>query len=184
MDVRKWLSETVPPSSPLLQLYEHPAPRTEHVKQTTWPWSKRKRKLSTESLLSLPSRCKKKILPDPGDTLDPDADDNTHSDASHPTSRSETSLESEPYKRKPRRKTRPERYDPAPKHANGRGSHTKRPRNDESKKTRRKAKRNKAEKPGIDRVRNFQAKNVSTDRLTVRHAFLGWDGWSANRCRS
>jgi hypothetical protein len=92
------------------------------------------------------------------------------SEASHPSQidSAESESSSHRYARKPRRKTRLERYEPKP--VEERVKHVHPSRKGESKKARRKTKRKKGEHSGSGIADGFHAKNVSGDRLTVRAA--------------
>jgi hypothetical protein len=74
---------------------------------------------------------------------------------------------SQRYTRKPRRKTRPERYDPSSTVIKKRGEHAHRHHKSESKRARRKSRRVKGKDPATDIAQSFHAKNVYGDRLTV-----------------
>lgn len=73
----------------------------------------------------------------------------------------------EPYRRRSRRKTRVDRYDPKPENSRKRRPGKSKTRKET--KTRKQARRNK-EKHGIGHVHTFHAKNVARDRLTVRQS--------------
>lgn len=134
MDIRKWLEETEQPEAPRETL------RRKHPR--------RRSKSDSSFLEPLPPR-----------THSPrqETRDKSVSEVPYPTS-SDCSNDSQ-YARKPRRKTRPDRYEPS--------SRVHRGRKDEGKKAQRRAKRKKNGKPG-EVIQNFKAKNVSGDRLTVR----------------
>lgn len=180
MDIRKWLDETVlpqqPPSpSPHDQRHEYPALRIERARRAPIEKHKRKQSTSDSSLLDDPRQRRSSVVPKQGNIIKENV--NEGASASHPTSRSESSVSSEPYRRKPRRKTRPERYEPVPQGARERGTHTRRQKKGESKKTSRISRRNKSGKPRNDIVESFQAKNVPRDRLTVTCALAGQVRW-------
>jgi hypothetical protein len=138
MDIRKWLDETVQPEAPRDPI---------NLQQTTKP-AKRKRRRRPDSSILDP----RPLASSPHLSVDDSAGEAVQATCSDSSSSSR-------YARKPRRKTRLERYEPAP-HAHG---HCK----GESKKTRRKPRCKKSEMPpGV--MHTFQAKNVSGDRLTVR----------------
>ncbi|KAF1975864.1 hypothetical protein BU23DRAFT_529815 [Bimuria novae-zelandiae CBS 107.79] len=172
MDIHKWLNETVlpqQPPSPHNRGVEHHALRLEQAERDSREKRKRKQSTSDSSLLDDPPQRKKVVLPERGNTVEEDAYEGTRTDASHPTSCSESSASTDPYKRKPRRKTRLERYEPVPPaHAKKRGTHTQRHKKGESKKIRRMSRRKKADKQGSGIVPSFQANNVATDRLTLK----------------
>ncbi|EDU50896.1 predicted protein [Pyrenophora tritici-repentis Pt-1C-BFP] len=134
MDIQKWLDETVQPDAP---------PGSSKRKVS------RKRSRSDSSLIDPhpPSPCPQQV----------DSDGGTN-EALHATL-SNCSTDSR-YARKPRRKTRPEHYEP--------GAHAPPLQKGKSKKTRRK--KSKA-LPGM--VQNFQANNFSGDRLTLKPRELG-----------
>jgi hypothetical protein len=140
MDIHKWLSETVlprQPPSPLGQGETCHAPRPHELERA--PREKHGRKQSSSDSSMLDARPQHKKAPPSGRVppTEQEADETGHTDASHPTARSERSVSNEPYRRKPRRKTRPERYGPV------------------------------ANKSGSGIVQSFQAKNVPQERLTV-----------------
>ena len=173
MDIRKWLAETdqaVHPEQPAVEPFLLPK------QPGSAPYARRRRKRAStdSSLLKAPSpqpRCKgvpvmKRDHPDVRD-----ATDWTHSDGSHST-RSESvsnSTTSQRYARKPRRKMRLDRYEAA---MTKRGKeqdvspHSNRKR--ESRKSKHRSRRKKAEKTHSGIGQEFYAKNVSKDRLTVR----------------
>jgi hypothetical protein len=170
MDIRKWLNETEDAEA------TNPAPRSganlflpvEKVKPVFADKRASKRTKSDSSLLDpRPSHPKRHKA-----TSGESADASASSEAS-PTDRDPSNLSdasSQRFARKPRRKTRPERYEPSLKRNKERGKHIHQSRRDKSKKTGRKSKRKKEEKPGSGIGQDFQAKNVSKDRLTVRTA--------------
>jgi hypothetical protein len=137
MDIRKWLDETVPPEAPR---------ESNDLHQTAEPAERKRRRRSDSSMLD-----PRPPASSPHASLDDSADEALQATCSDSSS-------STRYARKPRRKTRPERYEP--------GSHAHRHRKDESKKRRRKPRRKRGDKPP-GAMQTFQAKNVSGDRLTV-----------------
>lgn len=170
MDIHRWLSETVlpqqPPSPPEQgQVYNAWTPK--EPEQAPHEKPKQKRSTSDSSLLKSPPRRKKGLRPGRVPSVEQDADEMGNTDASHPTCRSERSISSAPYRRRPRRKTRPERYEPLSKDAKERGLHAQRRDKGESNKHRRKPRRQEASRSGSGVVQSFQAKNVRQDRLTV-----------------
>jgi hypothetical protein len=152
MDIRRWLDETVLPEQPI----EVPPAPTSTKKPDRVPKKKRRRSSSDSSFLEAASR-RKKTPPVRFEVAE------TASEASH-TSRSGSSSSDQPYARKPRRKTRPERYDPTSEHRKG-----------ESSKKKRKTRRKKVDKKGSGRVQSFHAKNVPKDRLTARSTACSFD---------
>ncbi|KAF2118552.1 hypothetical protein BDV96DRAFT_643794 [Lophiotrema nucula] len=180
MDIRKWLNETVLPEQPPT-LPEHlglaPFLRVKEVEQQERR-PPRKRNTSDSSLLEARPRRRKTHVHEElqvdhaapiereSDIVDDSASGSCCSNAS---SRCTSSQLSQPHARKPRRKTRPERYEPAPaKGVKERGTHVHHRRKGESIKTKRKSRRKKADKPGIGLVQSFHAKNVHGDRLTLK----------------
>lgn len=171
MDIRKWLAETEDPVS-------SEQPEDGRFLLTRQPDTvldarrRRKRSSSDSSLLKAAS-------PQPrrkGNTarkLDrceiPDVINEGLSDTSHSTSgRSTSSHASQRYARKPRRKTRADKYDVEPKRGKERDAGQRPSRKSESKKSKRKFRRRKDEKTHNGIGQEFQAKNISRDRLTVR----------------
>ncbi|KAH4803010.1 hypothetical protein HBI25_117060 [Parastagonospora nodorum] len=171
MDIERWLNETaeagIPPKqgqasdSAFFQPTEIPRAvfKDKHA---------RKRARSDSSLLApqtyLPRVSPVKTKPTPEKQVDTSA----HSDASRPSRSDSTGSESSShrYARRPRRKTRPELYEP--KRNKERGKHVHQSRKDESKNPRRKSKRKKGDKSDSGVAQNFHAKNVSRDRLTLK----------------
>jgi hypothetical protein len=166
MDIRKWLNETVLPKQPPSPPDQRSLPPLLEARETEQPHGeKRRRKRSTSDSSLLDTRPQRKKTPPTEDAAD--VEGSACSEAFHPASQSSgSSKSSQKYARRSRHKTRPERYEPAAKEE--RGTHTHRCRKGESKKTKRKAKSRKAEKPGTNIVQSFHAKNVPSDRLTVR----------------
>jgi hypothetical protein len=160
MDIRKWLDETVQPEAP----GEPVEPRQKAAPSKRK--RQRKRSKSDSSLLDPatfppPPRRRRKSSPEIVRKAPIERGTANDSASEAPQATVSDSSNSSRYMRKPRRKTRPEHYEP--------GSHADRDRKGESKKTLRKSKRKKREQPGIGGiVQNFHAKNVSGDRLTVR----------------
>lgn len=170
MDIQRWLDQTVlpeRPASPPVVRIEAPIALPKKPEQAHKKKRRRRHSTSDSSLLEVPPPRKKTPPITREADIDQSADDSAYSDASHPTSRSGSSTSSL-YARKPRRKTRPERYEPTLKDVKGRGRHIHRHRKGESKKTQRKPRRRKVDKPGSGIVQSFYAKNVPRDRLTVR----------------
>ncbi|KAI9695632.1 MAG: hypothetical protein M1820_008479 [Bogoriella megaspora] len=85
---------------------------------------------------------------------------------SHVSHQRSSSISSGAYKRRPRRKTRADRYNAAPK------SHEKRcpslQGEDRDGGSRKRKRRRRVEKPGVGVVQTFQAKNIVKDRLTFK----------------
>jgi hypothetical protein len=174
MDIRRWLDETVlpeqPPSPNLpeqlgLARFLHP----KQPERASRGERRRKRSTSDSSLLDTRTTCKEVPLATGAADVEEDAEDSGCSNASSPADPSlESSASSQCYVRRPRRKTRPERYEPALKDARERGMQVYRRGKGESTKKRRQSKRKKTDKPGVGLVQSFHAKNVPKDRLTVR----------------
>ena len=168
MDIQKWLDETVlpeqPPSPP-----DHgslpPLFQSREIGQTHREKRRRERSMSDSSLLDIrPQRRRASPIEDVADV-----EKNACSEASHPASQSSrSSKSSKKYARRPRHKTRPDRYEATANEIKKRGTHTHRLRKGETKKTKRKSKSKNAEKLGTGIIQSFQAKNVPSDRLTVR----------------
>jgi len=180
MDIQEWLDKTVlpqQPPSPLEPCSETHPPYVEPIGHASHQRHRRRRPTSDSSLLeALPPR--KKAAPVESEhRLGADADESAESDASHPAAHTESSASSRPYRRRPRRKTRPDRYDPVPKHVQKRGKHTQRLSKGESKRTKRRSRRSNVDKPDSAIVQGFHAKNVPQDRLTVRSATTNMACW-------
>ncbi|EOA88902.1 hypothetical protein ACJQWK_05632 [Exserohilum turcicum] len=139
MDISKWLDDTEQPDFP---------------SDSSTPAHPRRRATSDSSLLE--------PLAPKAPSRQHDARPQTASHARH-AAPSECSNASR-YARKPRRKTRPDRYEP--------NVHHRRRRNTSPKKPQHKSARSNKEKPGVV-VQSFRAKNVSRDRLTLKPPDLG-----------
>ncbi|CAO2656751.1 Nn.00g055540.m01.CDS01 [Neocucurbitaria sp. VM-36] len=171
MDIGRWLDETVQPEH-LPSLPQTSAVATFYPKRPDPALGgrhRRERSKSDSSLLDplLREKTPKRKRNPPTEAS---TDDNANSEASHLT-RSEptgSNSSSQKYARRPRRKTHPERYEPSSKAVQERGKHAYRSRKGESKKSLRKSKRKKCEKPCSGIVQCFHAKNVSGDRLTLK----------------
>ena len=180
MDIRKWLDETVsPPRPPSLpeQLSLPPFLRPKERVEEPLPRGTRRRKRGTSDSSILETHQRRRKGPpveyeSEGDQTSACSDTSTSSRHS-----SGSSSSSRRYARRPRRKTRLERYDPKPEDAKERGKQPSGKKRRDSKKSRRKSRR-KTEARGAGRVQNFQPKNVPRDRLTVcrpSFALLLWD---------
>jgi hypothetical protein len=173
MDIRKWLEETVLPEcppSPSLPEQMGLAPFLYSKASEKGPKQGRRRKRSTSDSSLIHARTARRRSPpvrQPADAVN-SGDASACSNAYQPTHSSRGSTSSQQYARKPRRKTRPERYEPTLKDAKGRGKQENKHQKGESKHRKHKSRRNKAEKQGVGLVQSFHAKNVPTDRLTVR----------------
>lgn len=166
MDICKWLDETIFPEHPqsphtTLQLAE------QDPRATTRPLFPRRR--SESSILEQSSgthRKKRKKRNIPASARMPECacgkvPVRVDSESSH------GSEPSERYARKPRRKTRPDRYEPSLKVAD-RNTHVHQSRKDDSKKIRRPSKRKRKTTTGGGIGHEFCASNVSSDRLTLK----------------
>lgn len=167
MDIHKWLDETVlpvrPPSSPNVPAQSSPVPfRPPRPSDTLLnKGRRRKRSTSDSSLLHVRTAAGgASPMRRPADAVEGGDGGTTCSDADGPDSSSESGMSGQRYARKPRRKTRPERYGPAPKD-------DKRHQKGESRKSKKRSRRKTAEKQGAGLVQSFHAKNVPQDRLTV-----------------
>ena len=179
MDICKWLDEVVlpqQPQSPHSQLVHCHAPRLERTGRVTSGKHKSKSTSSDSSLLQGPMRPSENIvLPERGEVKE-NTDRGAHTDGIHKV-HTGGDASSEPYKRKPRRKTRPERYEPVAHDAEEWGTHTRKHQRSEPRRARRVSRRSKADKSGSGVVQNFQAKNVPRDRLTVAGSPVTWPYW-------
>ncbi|KAF2855415.1 hypothetical protein T440DRAFT_385369 [Plenodomus tracheiphilus IPT5] len=174
MDIRKWLDETtLPEQATHLQavpIAESPRRRLNGHEQVSNRKHIPKRSRADSSLLepSPPRRTtstRQRKLPTEGGT-----DESAHGDdpGGVRSESSRCSRSSGRYARRPRRKTRPDRYEPSSKVTGERSKHVYRSRATESKRTRRKTKRNKEQGRGSGISHDFHAKNVSGDRLTLK----------------
>lgn len=173
MDIQRWLNDTAEAGTPPKQ---GQASNSAFFQPTQKPRAvfkdkhARKRAKSDSSLLApqtyLPIVSPRKPKPTPEKQVDTSA----HSDVSRPSRSGSTGSESSShrYARRPRRKTRPELYEP--KRNKERGKHVHQSRKDESKNAKRKSKRRTGDRSDSGVAQNFHAKNVSRDRLTVRVA--------------
>lgn len=172
MDIRKWLAET---ESPVLS----EQPEVERIllprQPDAVPDARRRRKRSSSdiSLLKAPfpqPRCKANERDRYGVS---DVVDEGHSDASHsgPSESTASSVVSQRYARKSRRKTRADKYAIGSKRTKEQEEGQRPSRKSESRKSKRKSRR-KSRRTKDDKTHNgigqeFQARNVSKDRLTV-----------------
>lgn len=180
MDIRKWLAETENPISS-----EHPISSEQpEIGRFLLPRQpdavlnarrRRKRSSSDSSLLKAasPQPRRKGVTAKKLDCWeDPDVTDDDHNDTSHSTSGGSTcSAASQRYARKPRRKTRADKYDVRSKKAKAQDEGQRASRKSESRKSKRKSRRKKDEKTHNGIGQEFQARNVSKERLTVRTAY-------------
>ncbi|KAF2835499.1 hypothetical protein M501DRAFT_1019775 [Patellaria atrata CBS 101060] len=128
--------------------------------------SKRKRSHTDSSLLQAQPACKRSLRGD----IDSDAEEKllkTSSDAllDPGSSASESSTPSNKYQRKPRHKTRPDLYEVKEK---SRAKPVNDGGNGKRRKSKRKTRKRKEDRQGTGLVQAFRAKNVASERLTVR----------------
>ena len=179
MDIQSWLDQTVLPEqlpSPDEKRNAATNLQAKNHDQTLGRRRERKPSTSDSSLLEAQPQHRRTLLVAPQVALEKSAEASARSDESRSSTGSESSASSQPYARRPRRKTRLERYEPASKHVVERGTHTRRHRKGESSRQRRR-KRKKVDNLGIGFVQGFQAKNISQDRLTVRATTIRQDFW-------
>ncbi|ORY08204.1 hypothetical protein BCR34DRAFT_590051 [Clohesyomyces aquaticus] len=173
MDIRRWLAETVLPERlpslpeqlglpPFLQ----PKEQTEQRRQKGN--RRRKRGTSDSSLLDHRPIGKKAPPINYETNIDEGTDAGPCSDATSASSSSGSSKSSHKYARRPRRKTRLERYEHAAKEIDGRGKEAHLNRKGESRKRRRQSRHKQRGQPRAGLVQGFTAKNVPTDRLTLK----------------
>ena len=166
MDIQKWLNETLLPRQPPGPTHFSRIPPDGSGQAAQSDRDERKLGASDSSVIealprpSMVSPARLQAVQEHSRI----AQDNPSS-SSHNGSGSDGS--SQPYARKPRRKTRAERYKPASKGGHERGSHGRRRRKGESTRTKPKAKRGKVNRQSSI-AQSFHAKNVLKDRLTVR----------------
>lgn len=175
MDIHKWLEETAEadaPRDPAQTLGATFPQRPEKSKPVFKDKRAAKRTRSDSSLLEPQPPTQRENSPAKRSKLSTEEKPvpGAHSEDSHPSQSdsAESESSSHRYARKPRRKTRLERYEPKP--VEQRVKHVHPSRKGESKKTRRKSKRRKGEHSGSGIADGFHAKNVSGNRLTVRAA--------------
>ena len=181
MDIRKWLTETVQPEP--TPKHSPELVRSNHVDSAP----RRKRRVHDTSDSSLLEPLHRAASASPNQCnhfAERDANDHTEGEDLRSTYSCPSSINNSPqrYARRPRHKTRPERYEPSHTIAGKRKKDARRPDPGESKKSRRKPKQKTVGKSGNNTTHDFHAKNVSTDRLTVRAVTprATWqcaDGW-------
>ena len=172
MDIQEWLDKTALPRQPssLPDQFEPSAPLT--AKETEKKRRERRRRRYSTSDSSLLDMCPTHKKAPPVE-YELGAEGNVCSSASHSEGHSEgisgsSSISNQMYARQPRRKTRLGRYNPSTRDGRERGKHAHWRRKGESKKRKRKSKPKKGVKPGGGIIQSFHAKNVPSDRLTVR----------------
>jgi hypothetical protein len=173
MDIRRWLDDTVDAEAPLSPQSKPGFPsllRPERSKHHFEDARGRKRSKSDSSLLAPQSQLPNVPTSGRSSPAYRSVGDSACSEVSHPTHSGSAQSESSSqlYARKPRRKTRPDRYEPSSKQYEGRGKHVHRSRKGDGKKSRRASRRKKkGDKLGTGIEQSFHAKNVTSDRLTV-----------------
>ncbi|KAF2035910.1 hypothetical protein EK21DRAFT_53548 [Setomelanomma holmii] len=173
MDIRRWLDEAAEAEAPrdapqaLDREFFH---RWERPKPVFNKQSAPKRSKSDSSLLDPQPQSHRAPPARPNPPTEEPSDASACSETSHPSHGEsiESESSSQRYARKPRHKTRPDRYEPSSKHVGERRKHIHRSRKGESKKSRRKTKRKKGDKQDSGMSHVFNAKNVSKDRLTLK----------------
>lgn len=176
--IRKWLNETVLPAqppSPELADQIDPPPVLSPPPAATSPKQRWRKRRGTSSDSSLIQARTARVPPSPirrragsVDGVDEDVCSDTYQPPGHSSGSSRSSSSSShQYARRPRRRTRLERYEPGSKAAKERGKKKNRHSKGESTKTRHKSRRKKRQNPGAGLVQSFHAKNVSQARLTV-----------------
>jgi hypothetical protein len=180
MDIQKWLSEIVDTEAPSVPAQTSRSDffhRAEKPRSVFDEQCAQRRSKSDSSLLVLQPHLHEAPPNEPKNSTENRADVRAGSEVSH-SSRSETTeseSSSRHYARKPRRKTRLERYEP--KQHKEPAKHVHQSRKSESKRLKRKSKRKKGEQSDSGVAQNFHAKNVSGDRLTVRAVSVQWRVW-------
>ncbi|KAL1657310.1 hypothetical protein SLS61_000356 [Didymella pomorum] len=172
MDIRKWLAETENPiSSEQPEVDRFPLPR----QPDTAPDARRRRKRSSSdsSLLKAasPQPRRKGFTAKKLDRCEvPDVVNEDHSDISRSTSGGSTGsiAASQRYARKSRRKTRADKYNVGSKNAKTQDEGQRPSRRSDSRKSKRKSRRRKDEKNHNGIGREFQARNVAKERLTLK----------------
>jgi hypothetical protein len=180
MDIQKWLSEVVdtkahhvPAQTSKSDFFNRP----EKPKSVfDGPCAPRRSK-SDSSLLVPQTHSHKAPSNQPKHSTENEVNVRVNSEVSHSSCSESTESESssERYARKPRCKTRLERYEP--KQHKEPAKHVHQSRKSESKRPRRKSKRRKREKSDSGVAQNFHAKNILGDRLTVRAVSMQWRVW-------
>lgn len=169
MDISKWLDE-VAAAEKLVSFQSAPIPALRGREKGLKRKHTRERSRTDSSLLeSLSPRptttTRPRNLPSEGGT-----DESAHGE--HPGhvrgDPTRFSTSSERYARRPRRKTRPGRYEHSPKVAGEWGRHVHRSRKGVVQKTQGKSKRKHEKKHGSGVGQDFYAKNVTGDRLTLK----------------
>lgn len=171
MDIRKWLAEIeIPVLSEQSGLERFLLPR----RLDTVPEARRARKRSSSdsSMLkaTFPQPRSKGISVDKRDRYSsPSVVEGNHSDISHSGSSKSTicSAVSQRYARKPRRKTRADKYVVGVRRAKAHDEDQRSSRKRASRKSKRKSQRKKDEKTHTGIGQEFEARNVSKHRLTV-----------------
>jgi len=174
MDIRKWLDEIVYPEHPtsLQSLPLAKSPRQlPHPQPVTRVKPVRNQSRSDSSILELSSGQRRTTRKHRKPTTRAGTAEGAHGEIPVHIG-SESSHGSDPterYVRRPRRKTRPDRYDPSSKIA-ARDTYVHQSRKDESNQLHRPSKRRRKANMGGGIGHDFRASNVSGHRLTVRAA--------------
>jgi hypothetical protein len=171
MDIRKWLGETVQPET--ISKYSPELIRSKHVNSA----ARRRNRVhdTSDSSLLEPFHRRTSVSPNECNHLaGRDANNHIECEDLRSICGHSSSINDSPqrYARRSRHKTRLERYEPSHIIA-GEEKDARRADPDESKKSRRKRKQKPVGKPGNKTTHEFHAKNVSTDRLTVRAVTQG-----------
>lgn len=194
MDINKWLEDTIAPERPTLP-EKLGLPSFLHPKETVAdPPSKHRhpRKLpsSDSSFIEAEASHRSPHLT----KRQPSGRRQSNNDRSTGSASRSTSLASEEldaadrYKRRSRRKTRPDLYEPKPEKGNDRRERKHGKEEETSKKTKRKSKRKTKDTSGANLAHSFNATNVSKGRLTVSvqqydHAHALWHPLTINLCQ-
>lgn len=184
MDIRKWLVEIESPV-PSEQSGVRPFFLSRQTGSVLDARRRRKRSSSDSSLLKAPSPQprRKSATATERDHHNAKKTKETketiveaHSDTSHSTRSDsiEQTNASQHYMRKPRRKTRPDKYEPGLKKVERQNKSQRPSRKSESKKSKRKPKRKKDDRTHNGVGHDFQARNVSKARLTVSVLHIHW----------
>lgn len=170
MDIRKWLDQVEDgDAAPVQMTRRGDQKHSQHKKRlnVATDTGQQKRHRSDSSLLE-PRPALQQEAPRRTKQATEESVDNCSSDHAPTHTNTDSESQNQPYARRARRKTRPDRYDPYPKKSKEAEPGTHRRKKGESKRSRRKTKNKKDEKSGNVLAQSFHAKNVSGDRLTVR----------------
>ena len=169
MDIRKWLAETENPiSSEQPEVDRFPLPRQP---DTAPDASRRRKRSSSDSSLLKPASPQPRRKGVTAKKLDRcEVPDLVNISCSTSGGSTGSSAASQRYARKPRRKTRADKYNVGSKNAKAQDEGQRPSRRSESRKSKRKSRRRKDEKTHHGIGQEFQARKVSKERLTVRTA--------------